>query len=93
MENIRRKNINRLIFAQLNINSLRNKFESLQYIINKNIDVIFKSETKTDSYFPSVQFHLEYYITPYRLDRNENGGGILLYIREDILSTLLNSEF
>ena len=39
LENIRRRNINRLIFAQLNINSLRNKFGSLQHIINKNIDV------------------------------------------------------
>ena len=40
LENILRKNINRLILAQLNINSLRNKFESLQHIINKNIDVL-----------------------------------------------------
>ena len=52
LENIRRKNINRLIFAQLNINSLRNKFESLQYIINKNTDVLLISETKIDSSFP-----------------------------------------
>ena len=28
----------------------------------------------------------------YRLDRNSNGGGILLYVREDIPSTLLNTE-
>ena len=58
LENTRRKNINRLIFAQLNINSLRNKFESLQHIINKNTDVILISVTKIDSSFPSVQFHL-----------------------------------
>ena len=92
MENIRCKNINRLIFAQLNINSLRNKSESLQHIINKNIDVLLISETKIDSSFPSVQFHLESYATPYRLDRNANGGGILLYIREDIPSKLLNTD-
>ena len=61
--NIRCKNINRLVFAQLNINSLRNKFESLQHIINKNIDVLLISETKTDSSFPSAQFHLESYAT------------------------------
>ena len=65
LENIPRKNINRLIFAQLNINSLRNKFESLQHIINKNIDVLLISETKIDSYFSSVQFYLEGYATPY----------------------------
>ena len=28
----------------------------------------------------------------YRLDGNSNGGGILLYVREDIPSTLLNTE-
>ena len=28
----------------------------------------------------------------HRLDRNSNAGGILLYIREDTLSTLLNTE-
>ena len=92
LENIRRRNINRLIFAQLNINSLRNKFESLQHMINKNIDVLLISETKIDSSFPSAQFHLEGYATPYRLDRNANGGGILLYIREDIPSKLLNTD-
>ena len=50
------------------------------------------SETKIDSSFPSAQFHLEGYTTPYRLDRNANGGGILLYIREDIPSKLLNTD-
>ena len=64
LENIRRKNINRLIFAQFNINSLWNKSEPLQHIINKNIDVLLISETKIDSYFPSVQFYLEGYATP-----------------------------
>ena len=92
MENIRRKNINRLIFAQLNINSLRNKFESLQHIINKNVDVLLISETKIDSSFPSVQFHLEGYATLYRLDRNATGNDILLYIREDIPSKSLNTD-
>ena len=85
LENIRCKNINWLIFAQLNINSLRNKFESLQHIINKNIDVLFISETKIDSSFPSAQFD-NFTIS------NGNGGGILLYIREDISSTLLNTD-
>ena len=92
MENLRRKNIDRLIFAQLNINSLRNKFESLQHIINKNIDVLLISEAKIDSSFPSVQFHLEGYATSYRLDRNANDGHILTYIKGDIPSKLLNTD-
>ena len=92
MENIRRKNINRQIFEQLNINSLRSKFESLQHIMNKNIDVLLISEAKIDSSFPSVQFYLQCFATPYRLDRNANGVGILLYIRKDIPSKLLNID-
>ena len=52
------------------------------------------TETKLDSSFPSAQFHLHGYTTPYRLDRNGNGGGFLLYIREDILSKkIYNVDF
>ena len=35
------------------------------------------------------QFHIDGFTTPYRLDRNQNGGGIMLYIREDIPSKSL----
>ena len=91
MENIHHKNINKLIFAQLNINSLRNEFDSLLPVIIKNIDVLMTSKTEIDSSFNSVQLHLDSYATSYRLDRNANSGGILLYIREDIPSTIVIS--
>ena len=29
------------------------------------------------------QFHIDGFTTPYRLNRNQNGGGIMLYIREE----------
>ena len=80
-----------MIIAQLNINSLRNKFDLLVQILRNNLDILLISETKIDSSFPTAQFQIEGYTT-YRLDRNTNGGGILLYIREDIPSTLLNSD-
>ena len=47
------------------------------------------SETKLDPSFPTGQFHIRGFSEPYRFDRNGNGGGILLYIREDILSKLI----
>ena len=50
------------------------------------------SETKIGSSFLTAQFHIEGYTTPYRLDRDIYGGGMLLYIREDIPSSLLNSD-
>ena len=81
-----------MIVAQLNFNkSLRNKFDSLVQMLHNNLDILLISETKINSSFPTVQFQIEGYTT-YRLDRNANGGGILLYIREDIPSTLLNSD-
>ena len=91
LKNTRLKNPNRLIIAQLNINSLRNKFDSLARMLHNNLDILLISETKIDSSFPTAQFQIEGYTT-YRLDRNANGGGILLYIREDIPSTLLNFD-
>ena len=50
------------------------------------------SETKLDESFPTSQFFMDSFISPHRLDRNCNGGGILLYIREDIPSKLLSIE-
>ena len=91
MENIRSKNPNRLIIAQLNISSLRYKFDSLVEILNTNVGILLISETKIDSSFPTAQFKIEAYIT-YGLGRNSNGGGILLFVRKDIPSTLMHTE-
>jgi len=46
------------------------------------------SETKIDSSFPKGQFLIEGYNSQFRFDRNKNGGGIILYVREDIPVTL-----
>ena len=47
------------------------------------------SETKLDDSFPSAQFLLDWFSKPYRLHRCSNGGGIFLYIRDDIPARLL----
>ena len=91
LKNTRLKDPNRLIIAQLNANSLRNKFDSLVRMLHNNLDILLISKTKTDSSFPTAQFQIEGY-TSYKLDRNANGGGILLYTWEGIPSTLLNSD-
>ena len=92
MHEIRLKNPNRLVFAHININSLRNKFDMLQEVIGNNIDVLLISETKLDASFPSSQFILDGFTPPYRLDRTQHGGGIMLFIREGIPSKLLNAD-
>ena len=51
------------------------------------------SETKLDYSFLTAQFLLHGFSAPFKLDRNSKGDGILLYIREDILSRLLSSKY
>ena len=62
----------------------------LEEIIKDKIDIFLISETKLDSSFPSGQFIIKGYRTLFRLDRNQNGGGLLLYVREDTLCKILN---
>ena len=58
-------NLNRLVIGQLNINSIRNKFESLKLLVKGNIDIMVITESKLDSTFPSEQFAIEGYNLPY----------------------------
>ena len=50
------------------------------------------SETKLDASFPTAQFLLDGFSKPCRLDRCSNGGGILLYVKDDISSHLLTDH-
>ena len=50
------------------------------------------SETKLDDSFPIAQFQMKGFSVPYRYNRNEKDGGLLLYIREDVQSKLLISK-
>ena len=89
---IRVKNVNKIVIGTLNINSLAPKFEQLREVIGKNIDILTIQETKLDSSFPVAQFLLDGYSEPYRLDRNRNGGGVMIYVRKDIPSKLLSKH-
>ena len=91
LKNIRQINPNRLVIAQLNINSLRNKIAPLTSMIKDNVDILLISETKIDSSFPTAQFYIDGF-SIYRRDRNEHGGGLMLYVREDIPSSLLKTD-
>ena len=90
LKSLRNDNLNKLIFAHLNINSIRNKFGLLSEQIKGNADILIISEI--DDSFPVGQFFIEGFCTPYRLDRNSKGGGILLYVREDIPSNLISMD-
>ena len=60
--------------------------------IKGNIDVLLVSETKIDDSFPNGNFLIDGFSTSYRLDRNSNGGGLMLFVKEDIPSSLVEAE-
>ena len=75
LNEIRKKNSDRIIIVHLNVNSTWNKSELLKEVISSKIDVLLTSESKLYVTFPLSQFILEGFIPPYRLDRREHGGG------------------
>ena len=85
LKNLCLTNVNRLICAQLNINSIRNKFESLKKIVSTNVDILLICKTKLDLSFPRAQFYIHVFGEPCL-------GGILLYICDDILSKFVESK-
>ena len=87
------KNLNRVIISQIDINPIRNKTELLSEAVLGNIDIFIVSETKIDMSFPTSKFIIQGFSAPFRLDRTNTGGGILVYVRDDIPSKLLNISY
>ena len=55
-------------------------------------DILIITETKLDDTYPISQFHIDGYSMPYRLDRNRNGGGVIIYVRGDVPSKVLRKN-
>ena len=92
LRSIRLKSIDQIIFGHLNINSIRNKLGFLHDFVKDQIDILLVSETKIDDTFPNGQFFLSGYNEPVRLDRTAKGGGLLLYVRQDIPCKVLSLD-
>ena len=84
------KNVNHLIVATLNINSIRYKFDRLKFLIQDKIDILILQETKIDHTFLVNRFMMDGYSPPFRRDRTCMGGGILVYIKDNIPAKFLN---
>ena len=51
LNELRLKNMNKLVICHLSINSLSNKFDQLKLIIKNKVDILVITETKLDSSF------------------------------------------
>ena len=61
-----------VILSHINHNSIRNKSDDLRLVLGKSLDIICISGTKMDEEFPTVQFAIEVFSKPYRLDVTSN---------------------
>ena len=84
LKKTRIENINNVIIGNLNINSLPKKFDDLKALVTGMLDILIITERKLDNTFQHSK--------PYRLDRNRNGGGIIIYVREDIPNRMLTKH-
>ena len=83
-------NLNKLVLAHLNINSIRNKFKAVIQNVSREVDLLMILETKIDNSFPKSQFLIKGFSDPFCIDQNVHGGDTLLYVREDITTKLLS---
>ena len=63
----------------------------LSYMIRNKIDILMISESNLDDTFPTSQLVIDSVTKSFRLDCNRNGGGILLYVKNNITETLLTN--
>ena len=76
----------------MNINALPNKFEQLKELVLKYVGILVITETKLDDTFPTSQFLTDGFSEHFRLGRNKNGFGIMIFFREYIPSKLLQKH-
>ena len=89
---IRQGKLNRIIIAHLNMNSTWNNSDLLANQIIGNVDVLVISETKPDASFPIEQFKIPGFSTPFRRGRDQYGGELLVFARDDVPAKHLSSE-
>ena len=70
--------------------SISNKFEMLSLLFHQEINILMISETKMDHSFPTEQFIIEGYSKIYRLGRNDRAGGIMLIVKNNLLTSRLD---
>ena len=76
-----------IIIGHLNISSIKNKLDRMKPMLLDDTDIFMVTETKLDDSFPASHFNVEG-CTPFRLDRNKSGRGIILYNRSYIIAVL-----
>ena len=60
LKRLQHSHLNRAIFSYLNINSISSKTDDIGKMVNRNIDILCKAETKLDESFSNDRFVYQY---------------------------------
>ncbi len=80
LNTFKKKSANNFTILHLNINSIYKKIDELDRLIKHNLDIITLNETKLDDSIPNT-FYNNISYNQIRSDRNRNGGGMLILIK------------
>ena len=58
----------------MNINSIRNKFDSVRVALVDYVDIFIAAETKINESFPTAQFAIDDFHKPLNLDVTDKSG-------------------
>ena len=89
---IRAESFDNVIVETLDINSISPKFDQFKLMVSGYFNVMIVTETKLDDSFPKAQFYTDVFSIPYKLNRNRNGGVLMIYVRDDIPSKMLTKH-
>ena len=80
---MRISNLNKVIVGHINVNYFPDKLDTIKIIIPSNIDIMILLRPNLMLHTQLLNLLLKDFQT-LRLDINSNGGGLLIYVREDI---------
>jgi len=84
VKEIRLKFATNVIISHINVNSVRNKFDEIRYMLgNGFLDIMCISETKLDSADSNNLFNVDKF-TMFRQDKRKNSGGLMVFVNEKI---------
>ena len=79
------------VISHLNINSIRNTFDTMRPMLMLYIDIFMVTEIKSEVSFPVSHFNVEGLYWPFRLYWNKKNGDIILYSCNYIIASKLTS--
>ena len=87
---MRNSNPHNIIIGHLNVNSVKNKIDSIKTNFQNYLNLLVLAETKLDQTHPTAEIFIEGYRKSFK--KSKHSGGLLLYVGEEISSRELTRQ-